>query len=94
MQQSGFTIDALTYLLTPPAWTTSTQMTDSDIATALGAVRPAMLNPGGDVNGSVIAAIAANAHRPADAPIGQRRHRAHPAAAPGRREPARHCSLC
>ena len=68
-QQSGFTIDSLTYLLTPPAWSTSTQMTDSDIAAALGAVRTAMLNPGGDLNGSVIAAMAANAHRPADTPL-------------------------
>jgi len=68
VQQSGFTIDALTYLLTAPPWTTTTQMTTADITTALGAVRQAILNPnGGDVNGSVIAAVAANAHRPADA---------------------------
>ena len=69
VQQSGFSIDALTYLLTPPVWSTSVQMTDTDIAAALSAVRAALLNPGGDVNGSVIAAIAANAHRPADAPV-------------------------
>ena len=68
VQQSGFTMDALTYLLTAPPWTTTTQMTAADITTALGAVRQAILNPsGGDVNGSVIAAVAANAHRPADA---------------------------
>jgi hypothetical protein len=68
VRQSGFTIDALTYLLTAPPWTTTTQMTTADITTALGAVRQAILNPsGGDVNGSVIAAVAANAHRPMDA---------------------------
>ena len=68
VQQSGFTIDALTYLLSAPPWTTTTQMTAADITTALGAVRQAILNPsGGNVNGSVIAAVAANAHRPADA---------------------------
>jgi hypothetical protein len=70
VQQSGFSIDALTYLLTPPAWSTTTQMTEDNIAAALGAVRQAILNPnGGDVNGSVIAAVAANAHRPTDAPL-------------------------
>jgi len=70
IQQSGFTLDALTYLLSPPPWTTTTQMTSADIVTALGMVRQAILNPsGGDVNGSVIAAVAANAHRPADAPL-------------------------
>lgn len=70
IQQSGFSIDALTYLLTPPAWSTTTQMTVADITTALGAVRQAILNPnGGNVNGSVIAAVAANAHRPTDTPL-------------------------
>ena len=70
VQQSGFSIDALTYLLTPPPWSTTTQMTVADITTALGAVRQAILNPsGGDVNGSVIAAVAANAHRPGDSPL-------------------------
>ncbi len=70
IQQSGFTIDALTYLLTPSPWPTTTQMTEADIASALSAVRQAILNPsGGDVNGSVIAAVAANAHRPADRPL-------------------------
>ncbi|HEY4088381.1 MAG TPA: neuraminidase-like domain-containing protein [Bryobacteraceae bacterium] len=69
-QQSGFSIDALTYLLTPSPWATTTQMTADDITAALGAVRQAILNPsGGDVNGSVIAAVAANAHRPADSVI-------------------------
>ena len=47
IQQSGFSIDALTYLLTPPAWSTTTQMTVADITTALGAVRQAILNPNG-----------------------------------------------
>jgi hypothetical protein len=70
IQQSGFTIDALTYLLTPPLWTTTTQMTEANIASALGAVRQAILQPtGDDVNGSAIAAVAANAHRPADRPL-------------------------
>jgi hypothetical protein len=70
MRQSGFSIDALTYLLTPPAWATTTQMTEADIAAALVQVRAAILAPsGGDVNGSVIAAIAANAHRPSDSPV-------------------------
>jgi len=65
IEQSGFSIDALEYLLTPPVaapplWTTSTGITDSGIATVLGAVRQAILAPsGGDVNGSVIAAVAA-----------------------------------
>ena len=70
IQQSGFTIDTLTYLLTPSPWTTTTQMTTADITTALTAVRQAILNPnGGDVNGSVIAAVAATAHRPADSTL-------------------------
>lgn len=64
IQQSGFTIDALTYLLTPPAatppyWTSTTAMTDDAITAALGPVRSAILNPNGDVNGSVMAAVAA-----------------------------------
>lgn len=65
IHQSGFTIDALTYLLTPPAavapyWTATTAMTDAAITTALTPVRQAILNPsGGDVNGSVTAAVAA-----------------------------------
>jgi len=67
LQQSGFTIDALTYLLTPPAWATTTQMTTADITTTLQAVQQAILNPsGGGITGSVIAAVAANAHRPSD----------------------------
>jgi hypothetical protein len=71
IQQSGFSIDALTYLLTPPLWTTTTQMTAADITATLSAVRQAILNPsGGDVNGSVIAAVAANAHRPGDQGVG------------------------
>jgi hypothetical protein len=60
IQQSGFSIDALVYLLTQPPWSTTTGITDAGITTALTAVRQAMLNPsGGDVDGSVIAAIAA-----------------------------------
>jgi hypothetical protein len=59
-QQSGFDVDALIYLLTPPPWTTTSGITDTSIATTLAAVRHAILNPsGGDVNGSVIAAVAA-----------------------------------
>ncbi len=64
IQQSGLSIDALTYLLTPPAatppyWTATSAITDTAIGTALGAVRQAILSPsGGDVNGSVIAAVA------------------------------------
>jgi hypothetical protein len=47
IQQSGFTLDALTYLLTPPSaavaggWSTSTQMTPANIASALTAVQTA-----------------------------------------------------
>jgi hypothetical protein len=70
LQQSNLSIDALTYLLTPPAWTTTTQMTEAEVTTALEAVRSAMLNPsGGDVAGSVVAAVAANAHHAGDAPL-------------------------
>ena len=70
IQQSGLSIDALTYLLTPSPWPTTTQMTGTDIISALTAVRQSILNPnGGDVNGSVISAVAANAHRPADAAL-------------------------
>jgi hypothetical protein len=59
IQQSGFSVDALTYLLTPSPWTTTTGITDAGITTALTAVRQAILNPsGGDVNGSVTAAVA------------------------------------
>jgi hypothetical protein len=60
IQQSGFSIDSLLYLLVPPPWTTATGITDAGITTVLTAVRQAILNPvGGDVNGSVIAAVAA-----------------------------------
>ncbi len=60
VQQSGFSIDALVYLLTPPLWTTTSGITDTAIITALTAVRQAILNPaGGNVNGSVTAAVAA-----------------------------------
>src|SRR6266566_1248895 len=60
IQQSRFSIDALVYLLTPPPWSTTTGITDGGITTALTAVRQAILNPsGGDVNGSVTAAVAA-----------------------------------
>ena len=64
VQQSGFSIDALVYLLTKPAataplWNATSAMTDASISTALAAVRQAILNPsGGDVNGSVMAAVA------------------------------------
>jgi len=64
LQQSGFTTDALVYLLTRPAgavplWNATTAITDASISTALTAVRQAILNPsGGDVNGSVVAAMA------------------------------------
>jgi hypothetical protein len=60
MQQSGFSIDALVYLLTPPPWNTTTGITEAGITTALTAVQQAILNPsGGDVNGSVTATAAA-----------------------------------
>ncbi len=65
IKHSSFSVDALNYLLTPPAavapfWTGTTGMTDAAIASALDAVRQAILNPsGGDVNGAVIAAVAA-----------------------------------
>ena len=64
VQQSGFSIDALVYLLTKPAataplWNATSAMTDASISTALAAVRQAILNPsGGDVNGGVMAAVA------------------------------------
>ena len=45
-QQASLDLDALTYLLTPPdaagGWATTTQMTQADIATALGAVQQAV----------------------------------------------------
>ena len=47
IQQSRLTVDALVYLLTPPSasisggWTTTTQMTQANIVTTLGAVREA-----------------------------------------------------
>ncbi len=50
IQQSGLTLDALTYLLTPPSaaisggWATTTQMTPANIAATLGAVQQALLN--------------------------------------------------
>ncbi len=69
VQQSSLSLDALTYLLTPPSiaissgWATTTQMTQTNIAATLGAVQQAVLTPtGGDIKGSVIAAVAANAH--------------------------------
>jgi hypothetical protein len=48
-QQSGLTLDAITYLLTPPSWitggwATTSQMTPANIAAALGAVQQAVLN--------------------------------------------------
>jgi hypothetical protein len=64
IRQSGFSLDALAYLLTPPAgvappWTQKTAMTDTAIATVLTAVRQTILNSsGGDVLGSVIAVVA------------------------------------
>src|SRR5208282_2987328 len=50
IQQSGLSIDALTYLLTPPSastsggWATTTQMTPANIAATLGAVQQAILS--------------------------------------------------
>ena len=64
IKQSGFSIDTLGYLLVPPAavaplWASVAPMTDTAIGTALAAVRTAILAPsGGDVNGSVIVAVA------------------------------------
>ena len=50
IQQSGLSLDALIYLLTPPStaisggWATATQMTESDIATALGTIRQSVVS--------------------------------------------------
>jgi hypothetical protein len=50
IQQSGLTLDALTYLLTPPSaaisggWATTTQMTPANIAATLASVQQAVLN--------------------------------------------------
>jgi hypothetical protein len=48
VQQSGFTVDALTYLLTPPSatglWPTTTQMTLAEIAATLIEVEQTLLN--------------------------------------------------
>ena len=50
IKQSGFSLDALTYLLTPPSaaisggWVTAIQMTPANIATTLGAVQQSVLN--------------------------------------------------
>ena len=50
IQQSGFSLDALTYLLTPPqaaisgGWVTAIEMTQANIATTLGAVQQSVLN--------------------------------------------------
>ena len=48
-QQSSLTLDAISYLLTPPSqitggWATTSQMTPANIATTLGAVQQAVLN--------------------------------------------------
>ncbi|MDQ6673111.1 MAG: hypothetical protein M3069_20615, partial [Chloroflexota bacterium] len=60
VQQSGFSVDALVYQLTPPPWATTTGITDADIVSTMTVVRQAILNPtGGNVNGSVAAAVAA-----------------------------------
>jgi hypothetical protein len=56
---SGFSIDALAYLLAPPPWSSPAGITDAGVATVLEAVRQAIVTPsGGDVNGSVTAALA------------------------------------
>jgi hypothetical protein len=50
IRQSGLSLDALTYLFTPPSatlsggWATSTQMTQSDITVALGTVQQVVVN--------------------------------------------------
>ena len=50
IQQSGLSLDALTYLLTPPSaalpagWPTTTQMTQANITSALGAVQQAVVS--------------------------------------------------
>ncbi len=63
VQQPGFSIDALTYILTPPPWTTTTQMTTAQITAALQAVQAAVVTAAGvNTDGSVIAAVAASAH--------------------------------
>ena len=67
VRSSGFTLDALTYLRTAPPWATTTQMTQADITTALVAVQQAIVASAGiNTAGAVIAAVAANGHRPAD----------------------------
>ena len=46
IQQSSLSLDALTYLLTPPvsgAWTTTSQMAPTEIATTLGGVQQAIV---------------------------------------------------
>jgi hypothetical protein len=68
--QPGFTIDALTYVLSPPPWSTTTQMTQAQLTSALQTVQQAVVTAAGvNVDGSVIAAVAANAHPPAAAPL-------------------------
>lgn len=66
--QSSLTADALTYVLTPPSaitggWTTTTQMTEANIAAALGAIQTAVASANGsNITGTVVSAVAANAH--------------------------------
>ena len=70
IRSSPLSIDALTYLMTPPPWTTTTQMTTADITAALVAVQQAIVAAAGvNIQGAAIAAVAANAHRPSDAGI-------------------------
>ncbi len=60
IRESGFTLDALSYILAPPPWTATSGVTDTAIAAVLEIVRQAILHPsGGDVDGTVVAAAAA-----------------------------------
>jgi hypothetical protein len=67
LRAAPFSLDALTYLLTPPGpdgWTTTSQMTDQDIASALSSVQAAaaqLTSDTGDMDGVVVSAMAASA---------------------------------
>ena len=69
IKQSPFSIDALTFILVP--WsTTVSQMTTDQITAALTAVQAATVAAAGiNVDGAVIAAVAANAHAPSESPL-------------------------
>ena len=61
-----FTIDALSYVLKPPPWTTDVSMTDQEISDALATVLAAIPDPHGTAEQNIINAVAGNAfHRTA-----------------------------